>query len=333
VKSYYDIVGVSPAATQEQIVAAYRLHSKILHPDRLDPVKQHAEWELANEMLQELNQAYVVLRDPVSRADYDLKQGISNKNLADAFHVFSEKILRMDVQLNRQHFRDEDDFRDIDGQKSSQRRQSLFWPKMAAALAGLIAIAATLFGFAANHKARKPPSVQLGTSYGSIDPNFVLERGGAVPLYAVPLQSVEPYDRSKDPANGFVFKTMLQNGHGTLRIQNGTSYHAVVKLVNIAYERSVFTVFVGAGEEFTIQNILDGTYKLASVLGRRWNWLNDSFDEPKGSSVSHDRMIFDTWYQRNGVTTYFPKFEVTLQPVVNGNAHAEFVAPQEFKRY
>jgi len=45
----------------------------MLHPDRFDQTRQRAEWEHANEMLQELNDAYEVLGDAESRARYDRK--------------------------------------------------------------------------------------------------------------------------------------------------------------------------------------------------------------------------------------------------------------------
>lgn len=70
-KNLYDVLGVSPNATAEQIRQAYVLRSKMLHPDRFDQFRQRAEWELANEMLKELNHAHSVLRDPASRAEYD----------------------------------------------------------------------------------------------------------------------------------------------------------------------------------------------------------------------------------------------------------------------
>jgi hypothetical protein len=70
-KTYYDTLGVSQAATSEQIREAYLVRSKMFHPDRFDQSRQATEWCLANEMLKELNQAYNVLRDPRSRSAYD----------------------------------------------------------------------------------------------------------------------------------------------------------------------------------------------------------------------------------------------------------------------
>ena len=70
-KTYYDVLGVSPTASQEEIKRAYLLRSKMLHPDRFDQTRQNAEWQLANELLKELNHAYAVLKEPVARAEYD----------------------------------------------------------------------------------------------------------------------------------------------------------------------------------------------------------------------------------------------------------------------
>jgi hypothetical protein len=70
-KNPYDVLGVAPRATSAQIRRAYLLRAKMLHPDRFDPASQREEWDLANEMLKELNHAYEVLADAESRAAFD----------------------------------------------------------------------------------------------------------------------------------------------------------------------------------------------------------------------------------------------------------------------
>lgn len=70
-KNYYAILGVSPTATVEEIREAYLRRSRVIHPDRFDPKVQPIEWRQANEMLQELNEAYKVLREPASRSRFD----------------------------------------------------------------------------------------------------------------------------------------------------------------------------------------------------------------------------------------------------------------------
>ncbi len=81
---YYDILGVSRNASQEEIKRAYRRLAKKYHPDR-NPGDKHAE-----EMLKKINEAYSVLSDPEKRANYDRWgtadfQGINMDGFGDLF--------------------------------------------------------------------------------------------------------------------------------------------------------------------------------------------------------------------------------------------------------
>ena len=61
---FYAVLGVSPAATDEQIKAAYRRRAMDLHPDR-NPAKD------TTKLFQFLNEAYAVLSNAELRAEYD----------------------------------------------------------------------------------------------------------------------------------------------------------------------------------------------------------------------------------------------------------------------
>jgi hypothetical protein len=64
-KDYYQILGVSTAATVEELRSSYKSLALRLHPDRSrDP--------RATEQMQLVNEAYAVLRDQEKRAQYDL---------------------------------------------------------------------------------------------------------------------------------------------------------------------------------------------------------------------------------------------------------------------
>lgn len=63
-KDYYKILGITPAATQEEIKKAYRSQSLQWHPDRNPGVDTTAK-------MQDINEAYNILKDSTTRARYD----------------------------------------------------------------------------------------------------------------------------------------------------------------------------------------------------------------------------------------------------------------------
>ena len=65
--NYYDILGVSNTATQDDIKRAYRRHARKLHPDLHSP-SQKIEME---EKFKQLNEAYEVLKNSETRKKYD----------------------------------------------------------------------------------------------------------------------------------------------------------------------------------------------------------------------------------------------------------------------
>jgi hypothetical protein len=70
-KDLYSILGVDSDASAEEIRNAYLARARVIHPDRFDRERQPQDWNKANEMLAELNEAYSILRDPSSREEYD----------------------------------------------------------------------------------------------------------------------------------------------------------------------------------------------------------------------------------------------------------------------
>uniref|UniRef100_A0A0D9VH24 J domain-containing protein n=1 Tax=Leersia perrieri TaxID=77586 RepID=A0A0D9VH24_9ORYZ len=82
---FYDVLGVCPAASDDEIRKAYYIKARQVHPDKNPNDPQAAE------KFQALGEAYQVLSDPLQRKAYDGygKTSISRENMLDGTVVFT----------------------------------------------------------------------------------------------------------------------------------------------------------------------------------------------------------------------------------------------------
>ncbi len=118
-KDYYQILGISPDAGEEDIKKAYRRLALKWHPDR-NPGSPDAA-----ERFKEISEAYAVLIDPVKRQQYDLsrrpgsthhftfsreelfKEMFSNPSALSVFEEIAREFERMGMHVDRHYFQRE----------------------------------------------------------------------------------------------------------------------------------------------------------------------------------------------------------------------------------
>ena len=69
-RTHYQVLGVAPTASPDEVRRAHRQLARVLHPDRLAG-SSAAERTLAERRMREVNAAWTTLSNPARRADYD----------------------------------------------------------------------------------------------------------------------------------------------------------------------------------------------------------------------------------------------------------------------
>lgn len=102
-KDYYKILGITPAATQEEIKKAYRSQSLRWHPDKNPGMDTTAK-------MQDINEAYNILKDSTTRARYDAEYARFNSTRfeqqksdpkAEAHYDIKDETLKEDIKEAR----------------------------------------------------------------------------------------------------------------------------------------------------------------------------------------------------------------------------------------
>jgi len=149
-------------------------------------------------------------------------------------------------------------------------------------------------------------------------------------------QAPDPSPMNSLPAvsltNGTEIKSRLFiDGHGELNIKNGTSYDALVNLVDPHLMRAVRSFYVQAGKNFVEKNIAPGVYEIYFSTGTDWDARTRSFRV----DASYGRLERQISYRESQDPATgevaFQGFEVTLQASEGGDVASLPVDKETFQ--
>jgi hypothetical protein len=125
------------------------------------------------------------------------------------------------------------------------------------------------------------------------------------------------------PKNGSFVKAPARRGTGQLKIKNGGT-DTIVSLVPVGGDKTpLFTLYVRAASNDTVDGVAAGTYFIYYATGEDWNPARQGFMTDCAFSRFDDtfefraRPLIDTW-------------QITMTPVAGGNAATSAVDPNAF---
>lgn len=118
-------------------------------------------------------------------------------------------------------------------------------------------------------------------------------------------------------------------GHGNLRVDNGTSRDAVVKLVDRDSGDTLHFVYVQANHEVTIKNIRPCNCTFKFSMGRDWDQQTSKFLQNASFSKFTEPLNFEEIQAEDGVR--WRGYKVTLHSVPTGNARTTPIRESDFE--
>ena len=150
-----------------------------------------------------------------------------------------------------------------------------------------------------------------------------------------PIQPAKPLPPPRSLANGTMITELSRIGNGTLKIDNGTTHDAVIKVVDERAAKIVVAFYVCAGRVAQIEHIPDGDFRVLFAGGMDWDADVGNFTRDKAFAKFDEALDFVTTRTTKGYEVYkkYSVFTLTLHAVLNGNAKTTNVDEEEFLKY
>lgn len=312
--TYYDILGVSESATQEEIRAAYHAQIKYFHPDVFPGDK-----EVAKRKTLQLNEAYSVLSDPDVRREYDR-------------YLNGEEYRYQNVsQSNKYRYQDPEQKRKTENVYSEMDKKPDNRLQVVLSLAvSLVVLVGAVFWFGASGEKNtgapsdKDNSIQAdengSTQNVEEDKSYFNFMADYDDENTEPEKIPEPLPL---PKTGDILdsSTRVREAPFTVSTRGDSNY--LVKLKDSITGYDVMVFFVRGGETAELDVPL-GDFEMYYATGEEWYGLDDLFGDDTRYYKAEDRFMF---YEENG---YINGWTVELYLQSNGNLDTVSVDKSDF---
>lgn len=139
----------------------------------------------------------------------------------------------------------------------------------------------------------------------------------ASPLQPVASSPSVPLQNRSLPSSKVLIPLSI-SGDGSLKVSNGTSRDAYLKLVDPASRKLVTAFYVKSKSDFTLKQIPDGKYQILFMSGEDWDAKAQSFTRNRSLQKFDQLLDFKTMQVEDQIR--YMAFDLTLNPVPGGNA-------------
>ena len=130
------------------------------------------------------------------------------------------------------------------------------------------------------------------------------------------------------PNSTNIISPQATQGRGTLRVINGTTSDAAIKLVDRTSGRTLRFVYVQANHNVTISGISPCSCTLKFSTGTDWEQRAHKFLRNQSFAQFNNPLNFREIRTASGVK--WMNYTVTLNPVLNGNARTTTISERNF---